>query len=84
MKTEYIEIIFRERSETGKTCIWEVIANSTGCGLGLIKWNGAWRQYTLFANEGTVWNHRCLNDIREFLINENDVHKSLRRGGNDG
>ena len=78
MKTKYIEFIFRERSASGKTSIWEVVSNSSGCGLGLVKWNGAWRQYTLHPYQATMWNHQCLADIREFLINENDIHKAKR------
>jgi len=81
MKTEYIEFIFRERSPSGKTCIWEVVSNSSGCGLGLIKWDGSWRQYILDSYEATVWNHQCLANVRDFLINENDIHKTLTRRG---
>jgi len=80
MKTEYIEIIFRERTKTGITCIWEVVANSTGSGLGLIKWNGAWRQYTFHPYQGTTWSHQCMTDVGKFLVMENDFHKSATGG----
>ena len=78
MKNEYIEIIFRERSQSGKTCIWEVVSKSSGNGLGLIKWYGAWRQYTFHPYEGTVWNDDCLGEVVKFLDKENDIHAALR------
>ena len=81
MKTKYIEIIFRERSPSGKTCIWEIVSNSSGCGLGLIQWNGMWRQYVLYPNQGTMWSHECLDDVKAFLVKENEIHRATRKRG---
>ncbi len=78
--SKYIEFVFRDGSVSGKTRIWEILSISSGCGLGLIKWNGSWRQYTLHPYEGTMWNHQCLAEVSEFLIGENEIHKEIRKG----
>jgi hypothetical protein len=31
--------------------------------LGEIKWYGAWRQYTFWPAEKTIWNTQCMDDI---------------------
>ena len=74
---EYIEIIFREQPK--KTKIFEVVAKSNGIGLAVIKWYGAWRQYCLFPYNGTIFNHACLEFIRQFLLKENEIQKATRR-----
>ena len=75
-ENKYIEIVHRENLE--KTAIFEIISKSSGSGLGLIKWYGAWRQYTFQPYEGTIWNHECLECIRFTLIAFNECQKENR------
>jgi len=46
-----------------KTIEYEVVSNSSGARLAILKWYGPWRQYCFFPMEGTIWNRGCLNDI---------------------
>lgn len=56
--------------ETGKTSVWAVHSTRSGDRLGLIRWFGRWRQYTLEPIDGTVWNKDCLREIADFLEQE--------------
>ena len=35
--------------------------------LGLIKFNGKWRQYAFYPEEKTYWNSSCMKNIAQFI-----------------
>jgi hypothetical protein len=51
--------------------------SSTGLAehLGLIKWNGAWRQYCFFPDLETLWSSGCLQGIIDFLTEINALKR---------
>ena len=62
--SDYMEFI--ETHDTGKTKVFEV-RTLGGSLLGVIKWYGAWRQYTFFPALSTIFNPDCLSTIIVFL-----------------
>ena len=68
-------------SETGrKTRRYEVRkTRSTGL-LGIIAWYAAWRQFSFFPEDYTVWSAGCLADIQEAI----NWAESDRKGAADG
>ena len=61
-----------------KTFLYSVRKDSsTGFGelLGLIKWNGAWRQYCFYPGENTFWSSGCNQGITDFLIEINQIQR---------
>ena len=67
-------IKFENLRPTGSTKIVRV-CNSAGGSLGVIKFWGAWRQYTFQPNSDTVFNTACLNDINVKL---EDMNQEIR------
>ena len=58
-----------------KTIVMHVL-NKDGQFLGMIKWYGAWRQYTFVTPAMPLtFNNRCLQDITDVLTELNDAHK---------
>lgn len=63
--SDYLD--FRLVHDTGKTRIYEVLAQRTGDRLARIKWFGRWRQYAMFPEPETIWNSGCLAEITIFM-----------------
>src|SRR5690348_2002839 len=64
--TEYL--VFKQDFLPGlKTGVWVVNSCNHGFRLGVIKWNGQWRQYTFFPEYDTVWSAGCLRDLANFI-----------------
>lgn len=64
--------------------------DSTGLAelLGIIKWNGRWRQYVFEPKKDTMWSHGCLAEVSYFLIGLNikkamEIKKVKGRGKDD-
>jgi hypothetical protein len=53
--------------------------NSLGELLGIIKWNGAWRQYCFYPESLTFWSYGCMQEITNFLIEITQVQKEQGR-----
>ena len=53
--------------DTGKTRVFSVDSVRQGGRLGVIRWFGRWRQYTIEPEASTVWNKDCLREVAEFL-----------------
>lgn len=66
---------FNELSPLAKTKVIGVQNKDTCVGLGLIKFWGAWRQYTFQPYEKTVLNSECLQEITEKL---NEMNNEIR------
>lgn len=73
-------IIFHLISTTGKTTVWEVMNKERTAILGVIKWYGAWRRYSFFPHQNTIFEKTCLRDIADFCEEETQVHReALKR-----
>jgi len=67
MTYEYIEFVELPKRESRKTKRWACMNKQSGGCLGVVKWYGAWRQYTFWPEPCTIWSVGCLNDIQDFL-----------------
>ncbi len=65
--SKYLQFNLVESPSTRKTSIWSVDSKSQGNCLGLVKWFGAWRQYSFFPESKTIFNIECLRDIQNFI-----------------
>lgn len=63
---KWIHITFLSESKTGRTNIYEVIAD-TDYFLGKIKWYAPWRKYAFFPDNDTLYEQDCLKDIANFI-----------------
>lgn len=71
---EYIH--FTLAGGTGKTSVWACRNNKSGAELGLVRWNGAWRQYCYYPSADAVYSEGCLKDIAVFLDQVNTAHRA--------
>jgi len=72
---EYLR--FEEVHDPGKrTKTWYVIATSSDCTLGVIKWYARWRQYTFFPVSHTIWNAGCLDTVSTFIREQMAARKA--------
>ena len=63
--SKYLDFILM--SDTGKTRTYSIRSRTHGDVLAIVKWYGAWRQYTMEPLDSTVWNKDCLRDVADFL-----------------
>lgn len=63
---EYLLFELQPKPPGRKTKVWRVLATRGHVPLGRIVWWGTWRQYTLIANQGTVWSPDCLRRVADF------------------
>ncbi len=77
----YIE--FHEVSSNPKTKRWVVRTKAVGGErfqfLGRISWYGQWRCYSFFPAKNTVFEHKCLGEIAEFINYQTSEHRRLLR-----
>lgn len=71
MKTQYRFISFVERGvePIRKTKVWDCLNQGHGYHLGIIRWDGGWRQY-VFAPATLslpIFSTGCLADIQDFI-----------------
>lgn len=64
-----------EVGDTGKTKIFAVENRETGFRIGIIKWYGAFRQYSFFPADNCVFEKTCLYDIAAFMTQKMDERK---------
>lgn len=64
---------------TKKTKTFIVRNKDNGCEIGMVKWFGAFRQYSFFPNNETVYEKTCLNDISKFMENLMEERKKMPR-----
>ena len=65
MSSQYLDFVLVR--DTGKTHVYGVDSRSQGTRLALIRWYGAWRQYVIEPEAGTIWNATCLQDVISFI-----------------
>lgn len=68
-------LTFNELSPLAKTKVIGVQNKDSGVGLGLIKFWGAWRQYTFQPYENTVLNSDCMIEI---IAKLDEMNKDIR------
>jgi hypothetical protein len=66
MSNPYLDYEFVGRTESGKTCLWNVKARGNHIPLGQVRWYGAWRKYVFYPAINTLFDYACLQDIAEF------------------
>lgn len=64
-----------------KTGVWQVVSQSSGDVLGIIKWYGAWRQYCFFPADATLYNTDCLAAITDRVETCNRWQRNVRANG---
>ncbi len=85
MKTKYKYIHFEETPNPNKkTSVWYCLNTKSNYDLGLVRWYGAWRQYTFEPSETTVFNKGCLDDISDFLDQLNKAQRGKWKSKNGG
>lgn len=78
MQSRYLEFIHTENKP--KTKVWEVQSKEHGFNIGQVRYYPAWRQYSFFPYEGTIYSRECLNDIIKFIEQEEDIRKTIAKG----
>jgi hypothetical protein len=77
-KSEYLEFVEFE-THSRKTRGWEVRSVNSHALLGTIAWYPAWRQYVIWPETQTLFNHECLTRIAAFLFQRNRDHAEALR-----
>ena len=67
--------IKRKDIENKKTPIFKIYTNLDDFELGEIKWHGAWRTFTFYPANDTLWDTHCLLSLSCFLDNLNTSWK---------
>jgi hypothetical protein len=62
----FLDYEFVGRTESGKTCIWNVKSVGNSASLGQVRWFGAWRKYVFYPAPNTLFDYYCLQDIALF------------------
>lgn len=75
-ETRYLRFTKIERPPDKKTDTIIIENKSGNYILGRIKWFGRWRQYCFFAENETIWNSGCMEDVY-------DVLKDLKKQKNE-
>ena len=71
-------LTFKDETPEGrKTRIIGVYSARHGDWLGMIRWYGAWRQYTFHTAAGSIWNTECLKSIIAKVQEMNDERKAV-------
>lgn len=66
IESEYLSFIEDDHYK-GKTKRITILSKRHCSVLGEIKWYGAWRQYTFWPDQGTIWNTQCLEDVQNYI-----------------
>ena len=71
-------LTFRVVDKKPKTVVMSVV-NTKHQELGIIRWQGTWRQYIYDENSGAMYNDQCLMDISLVLTDLNSAQKKQRK-----
>lgn len=69
-------ISFREIPPLAKTRRWYIL-DKAGKPFALIKWNGAWRKYVAYFDDGVYCDSDCLELISAYLRDANKEHGAI-------
>lgn len=62
-----LEFIYTGASDSGLTSVWFVNSKRSTVYLGKISWYANWRRYTFRPGVETVFDSKCLKEIKEFI-----------------
>lgn len=69
----HVDFVFRERSPSGKTNIFDVLTKQGGT-LGEVRWYARWRKYSFFPADGCLFEQTCLREIADFIEATTHIH----------
>jgi len=72
----YLDYEFVGRTESGKTCIWDVKSRGNSAPLGQVKWYDAWRKYVFYPSPNTLFDYSCLQEIALFCHTNTRSHNA--------
>lgn len=75
----WIRFANQRPSTSGKTQLWDVVANEGDVYLGHIAWFGRWRKYAFFPAGGTVFEEQCLMNIVEFCKTQTKAFRDSKK-----
>jgi hypothetical protein len=73
---EYLEVELITEGE--KTNIYSILNKNFNISLGIIKWNGKWRQYCFYPESERVFSIGCMQDISKFIIKLREERKNKK------
>ena len=73
---KYVKVVLSHTGE--KTNGYTIVSKSNDNPLGYISWYSPWRQYCFYTIEEIVFNHDCLNYIKEYLMKLNKQHRKQK------
>ncbi len=73
---KWIDFVNVGSSPSGKTLMFQVFTED-GTVLGEVKWYTAWRQYSFFPANDTIFEKTCLRDIAAFCELRNVAHTTI-------
>lgn len=76
-QSDYITI-YEEVIPKRKTSLFHIISNYDNTEIGLIKWYGAWRKFTVLFKSNTLWDTTCIKDLIEYLTIITDEYKQKK------
>lgn len=65
-----------------KTKTFFILSKENRDVLGSIKWYGAWRKYSFFPADNTLFESQCMMDIVEFMNSLMEERKELKKKKN--
>jgi len=83
-ETEKVRVFINQCHNPGKkTWLYsvrkDVDRKCAGQFLGVIKWNGAWRQYCFYPDKETYWSSSCMQGITDFLMEITQIQRAKWR-----
>lgn len=74
-------LAFSKTGETAKTKIFGVYSTAPPYSdkVGEVRWHWPWRKYCFFTNGGTIFDNNCLQEITNFLDEENKKHREKQK-----
>ncbi len=79
MKSKYLKAIEIPHFSNEKTKVWEIENKLDNSSLGRIGWYNAWRKYVFIPKGNCIFDSKCLDDIKCFLNEENELHRQRRK-----
>ena len=85
-KTDYVHVYINQCHNPGKKTNLFTVRRNNKSGLahllGIICWDGAWRQYIFMPCPDTRWSSSCLQGITDFIKKINKEHREKLRKKN--
>ena len=68
IKKKWMNFVFSHKSDSEKTEIWDVLKKDVDTHLGVIYWEGSFRQYVFRPADMTYFSASCLKEIEEVIM----------------